>query len=456
MDEACTPIIKGDLRTLIRISLPLMFFLFCEALMSFCERIFLSYHSVESVPGSLSAGYLATVFQAPCIAIAAMAQVFVGFYQGSNEYKRIGPCVWQLIWFAFLSFLITLPLSYLVSSWYFKETVIEKVAIEYFLVLAFGNSLFPLSTALASFYLGRGKTLLVTSLMLTSYALNLSLSWLLIFGVANFIPSLGAKGAALAKCISLGAICSIFFVTFLTKKNREIYHTHLWRFSPTALWQYISPGLVRALGYLSSKICWTATCYVMIKKGGHHLDVLTIGGTVISFLVFTTNGIYKAILTIASNLIGAEKSSELWRLCRSFILYAGIITALLGLPLIFFPDILTHFFDTSSKEIFRKTFKEISYWIWLYMFAVTVQMSFCALLVTLKELKSQLYCYFLLWPLSSLFVYFGMGLKGWQADKLWLLIAFESTATMLFFFIRLRQRKWEKQPLTALNLKSIN
>lgn len=458
MDRASKPI-KGDLGTLIRISVPLMLFLSCEALSSFCERIFLSYHSMDSVHGSLNASYLATIFQSPCVAITAMAQVSVGFYQGSSEPQRIGPCVWQLIWFSFLSFLITLPISYLVSPWYFKGTVIEKVGGEYFTVLALGNFLFPLNTALSAFYLGRGKTLLVTGLMLVSYALNLLLSWLLIFGTAEIVPALGAKGAALAKCMSLGIICCIFFAAFLTKKNREIYSTGFWRFSPAALWNYMSPGLVRALGFLSSKICWVAACYVMIKKGGRYLDVLTIGGTIITFLVFTTNGVYKAILTIASNLIGAGKSQEIWSLCRSFILYAGMITAILALPLILFPDMLIYFFDASSKEIFKKTFKDINYWVWLYMFALTVQMSFCALLVTLRELKFQLYCYLFLWPFFSLLVYFGIGLGGWQANKLWLIMAFESIAAMFFFFIRLRLTQLEEKQLSpssqsaALSLK---
>ena len=159
MDEASKPIIKGDLRALIRISVPLMLFLFCEALTLFCERIFLSYHSIDSVHGSLSASYLAKIFQAPCIAIGAMGQVFVGFYQGSGEYKQIGPCVWQLIWFSFLSFLITLPLSYLVSSWYFRGTAIEKIGVECFLILCFRK--FSISFKYCAFFIlsWKGKNL---------------------------------------------------------------------------------------------------------------------------------------------------------------------------------------------------------------------------------------------------------------------------------------------------------
>ena len=68
-------VIEGNLKTLTRISLPIMLFLFCEALTLFFERIFLSYHSMNAVHASLNAGYLATIFQSPCVAIAAMAQV---------------------------------------------------------------------------------------------------------------------------------------------------------------------------------------------------------------------------------------------------------------------------------------------------------------------------------------------------------------------------------------------
>jgi len=278
------PIISGDVRALIRISLPLMLFLFCEALASFCERVLLSYHSVDAVHASLSAGYLATLFQSPCIAIGAMAQVFVGFYQGSNEYRRIGSCVWQLIWFSLLSLLLTLPLSFLASVWYFKDTVIQKLGIEYFTILALGNFLFPLNAVLSSFYIGRGKTFFVTTLMLTGYAWNLFLVWVLTFGIKGIVLPLGVKGAALAKCIALGTVCCVFLCAFLTRKNREMYGTEFWRFSPSALWHYMRPGMVRAFGYLSSKMCWVAISYIIIKKGGQYLDVLTVGGTVITLL----------------------------------------------------------------------------------------------------------------------------------------------------------------------------
>ncbi|MFI5343961.1 MAG: MATE family efflux transporter [Chlamydiales bacterium] len=427
-----------------------MLFLFCDTLTVFTERIFLSQLSTDGVPGSLNATYLASIFQNPCIAIAAMGQVFVGLYQGSGELKRIGPCVWQLIWFSVLSLVITFPLSIWASHFYFKDTIIYRAGTEYFSILALGNFLFPLSIALSSFYIGRGKTIFVTLTMLTSYALNLALSWLLIFGIEGLIPSLGIKGAALAKCIGLGIACSVLLGSFLRQKHRELYKTNEWRFSPATLWSYMRPGLVRAFGHLSTKVCWVAISYIMIQKGGKYLDVLTIGGTIITFLIFIPSGLYRATLTISSNLLGAKNYAEIGKLFRSFSIYTLLIGALLTSPLLVFPTSMTCFFDSASQQIFKETFKMIHHWIWMYMIAITIQMSICALIVSARDLKLQFYCYLLLFLTSFLPVYLTMHQGNWQPDKLWAIMAFENLILGSIFFLRFRQRNKEEQQLIYL------
>jgi len=416
-----------------------MFFLLCDTLTVFTERIFLSHYSVHGVHASLNGTYLASIFQSPCVAIAAIGQVFVGFYQGSGELKRIGPCIWQLVWFSLFSLLITFPLGMWASSAYFKNTVIQQAGAEYFKILAFGNFLFPLNAALSSFYLGRGRPFFVTSLMLTSYALNLLFSWIFIFGIGG-LTSLGIKGAALAKCIGLGFSCCVLFWAFLTKKNREVYETHRWQFSVKALWSYMHSGMVRAFGYLSSKFWWVAVSYLMIKKGGQYQDVLTIGGTLISFLAFTATGLYQAILTISSNLLGAKKYVENWRLLRSFTLYTCIIGAALAIPLFWFPRSLIYFFDASSQSIFKETFTLIHHWIWIYLIAIVLQMSLCALIVAARDLKLQFYCYLLCGLSSFLPVYLMMYRGTLSADRLWSIMSFENLILGAIFFFRFCQR----------------
>lgn len=447
MEQLSSSIGGGDLRTLIRISLPLILFLFCESLVAFCERIFLSYQGTEVVSSALNGAYLAIVFQAPCMGIASMAQVFIGLYQGKGELKRIGPCVWQLIWFSFLSLIITLPLSFWSSSLFFGGTAIQQLAPSYFNILAWGNFLFPLNIALTSFYLGRGKTMFVTCFLLASYTCNVILCWTLIFGIKGFIAPLGIRGAALAKCLSMGVFCLIFLGAFLSRKNRERYNTGCWQLSFTALGSYLRPGLMRAFTYLWGKAVWVVICYIIIKKGGVYLEVLTIGGTVLAFLTFIPMGVYRALLTMTSNLLGSGKYSEIWRLCRSLVIYGCIIGIMMAIPLLLYPQTLIYFFDASLQESFEKVFKTINHWMWLFVIAITIQMGLHGIIVALQDLKAQLYFSFISTLITLLPVYLTMQFFGWESDKLWLIMAMESVILAFFFFYRLKQRKWKSKGL---------
>lgn len=440
---------QGDTRTLIRISLPFFLFLFCESLTGFGERIFLSYQGAESLSGSLNGAYLSWIFQIPCVAIASMAQPFVGLYQGSGDLKKIGSCVWQLIWFSFLSLIVTLPLGLWVSSFFFKGTSIEQMGTDYFTILAFGNFLFPLNVALSSFYLGRGKVRLVTLTLLASYALHLTLCWLLIFGVDGFISSLGLRGAAVAKCLSLGLCCSVFFYLFLKKKNREVFGTGSWKISSARFWIYIQPGMMRALGCFFSKAGWAAISYMMIKKGSAYLDAQTIGGVIIAFLTFIPTGIYRSILTIAPNLLGGKNYAEVWRLCRSLMVYSALIGVGLIIPFFLCPKSFIYFFDRSSREVFEKTFRMTNHWIWLWLVTNSVYTGLCGFIVAIRDLKIQFYSYLATLVTSLLPVYLILHLGSCGPDKLWLIMALENIAFSLVFFYRLRQGSWREKDLSV-------
>lgn len=445
-----TSIKKGDLWTLVRISLPIFLFLFCEYSMVFGERILLSYYKKEALSASLNGTYLAFIFQSSCTAITSMALVFIGLHQGKGELKQIGPCIWQLIWFSFLSLVITLPLSFWSASLYFKGTPIEKMGIAYFNLLAWGNCLFPLNTALTSFYIGRGKTMLVTVLMTASYVFNFFLCWMLVFGVGNLIPSLGIRGAALAKCLSLGLACLILFCSFLRKKNRVLYGTGVWQLSVKALWSYIQPGMVRAFNYFWVRGSWVAISYLMINKGGAYLDVQAIGGTVISFLAFIVVGMYRSILAISPNLLGGKRYAEIENLFRSMMIYACMIGIVIAVPLLLYPKLLSLLFDASSRELFENTFNQINHWIWLHLFALSVQMGISGFIVAAQDLKTQFYSLLFITLASLLAVYLVMEVWNCQPDKLWLIMGLENALLALIFFCRFRQRKWEEKALPGL------
>lgn len=431
---------KGDLRTLTKISLPLMLYLFCECLTLASERVFLSHYSLEAVQGALSGLYLAAIFQLSTVAIASMAQVFIGYYHGGGERIQIGPCVWQLIWFSLLSSVLVLPLSHLASLWYFKGTTIEQVGREYFKVLSYGNFLFPLNAALTSFYLGRGKTVLVSIATIASYGLQLLLSWLLIFGIQGIIPPLGAKGAALGQCLSLASLSLFFFFLFMRKSHRDFYRTNQWKLRPSALWGFIRPGLVRALNQFLIRLSWILNVSLILKKGGLYLDVLTIGGIVFAFFRFIIAGLLQAMLTITSNLLGKKSFQELWKFFRSSALYVGMISALLFILLIYFPNALLCFFDPSSKVLFTQLFHKINLSMWALLTLVSVQCCPLAAITAIQDLKCQFYSTLFVWIIPFSVFYFGLKRDLLQPDQIWAVNASEALIFAIIYSFRIRRK----------------
>lgn len=116
------------------------------------EKVLLATLSKEDMEASLSAYYAVQIFQLSFVSLAMMAQVFVGNWYGEKKLSRIGPAIWQFIWFSIISLAITLPFGYLYGKFYFKGTVIEAIVLPYYYSLLAMSFLFPLGGALTCFF----------------------------------------------------------------------------------------------------------------------------------------------------------------------------------------------------------------------------------------------------------------------------------------------------------------
>src|SRR3569832_413803 len=96
--RSLTRIPPGSLRELLYLLLPILLMSFSGSVLGFVERIFFSKYSLQTLEASLTVVYIAQMFQLSTMGVTSMVQVFVGRYNGAQEYSKIGPCVWQMIW----------------------------------------------------------------------------------------------------------------------------------------------------------------------------------------------------------------------------------------------------------------------------------------------------------------------------------------------------------------------
>jgi MATE family multidrug resistance protein len=443
---------QGSVRELLALAAPLFLILFSGCLLSFLERIWFARFSIHALEASVNAVYLLRIFQMPCIALAMMAQAFVGYYNGAKQLTSIGCCIWQMIWFSIFSMIITVPLSFAAYHIFFRGLEIEQTVAPYFFILVFCNFLFPLGAALSSFYLGRGKIKFIVLATVGAHLLNAGLDIAFIFGIDPWLPPMGIKGAALATLVAQGSLCILLFVLFLKKSHQETFGTHQWAFQPKAFWRYISPAIPRAFGRLALFAFWAATTHIMASKGGDYLLILTIGGTISMFLTFLCDGVLQAFVVLISNALGAQNYDRLKKFLGSGFILLFALACILALPLVIFPQTTLSLF--SIKDGLTESIRYTLLWVWLHTLAVVVNALLLSVLISFKDTLFILISNLCASVVGYFPTYFCMNYFKLSPDKFWLLTLFSMVFSTSLYAWRISRKKW-LQPLPNKQSNSI-
>jgi MATE family multidrug resistance protein len=439
-DSNLTKFPQGSVRELLSLATPLFLILFAGCLLNFVERIWFARFSIQALEASVNAVYLLRIFQMPCIALAMMAQAYVGYYNGAKELSSIGRCIWQMIWFSIFSMAITVPLSFFAQSIFFKGLEIEQTVAPYFVILVFCNFLYPLGAALSSFYLGRGKTKFAVLATVFAYLLNAGLDVILIFGIDPWLPAMGIKGAALATLFTQGGFCLLLFSLFIKKSNQETFSTHLWKFNPKIFWRYISPGIPRAFGRLLSFAFWAACTHIMASKGGDYLLILSIGGTISMFVMFFSDGVLQAFVVLISNALGAQNYSRLKKFINSGIFVILGLSCILAAPLILFPK--TVLFVFSLKDPLTSSTQMTLFWIWLHTIAVMFNALLLAVLISYKDTLFVLIASLVSAAVGYIATFIGMNTFKLLPDKFWLFTFLTMVFSTAIYAWRISKKRW--------------
>ncbi len=433
----------ASIREVVYLSSSFIVVLLSTSLMGLCDRLILARYSLEAVEASISALYLIQLFQIPCIIIASTAQIFVGHHKGTGELSAIGPTIWQMIWFALFSMLLIGPLSPLVCESFFENTSIQGSGTEYFSCLIIFNFLFPLSVALASFYLGRGQTRRVLLTSLLCHGLHILLDFPLIFGVSGWFQPLGVRGAAISAVMSQFIFCLILFRDFFKPAHRHLYATDHYALQFPLLWKCLKIGLPRAASKLVILLAWTTVTHLILHKEGDYLAVLAFGGTLNLFYTCFNEGLSQALTTIGAYLVGA-RNFLIWKLARSSLVVLSTTSAALSIPLLFFPEIaISLFFKQEPSPLLHTELTLSCYWLWLLFTTHGLNLIGLGLLNAYGDtLFQMIFSTSLAWIASFFPVYYFIGKNSAAPHNLWLIHALGCLTYAGVYLLRLRQEKW--------------
>lgn len=316
---------EGSMRELCSLAFPLMLSSFSVTTMVFVDRLFLAHYSTAALNAVTNAMTLGWAYLFAWMILAGISEVFVAQHNGAKNFKKLGEPVWQMIWLSLFSILFFVPLALNVQGLFFQDPSqhLERDYLKW--MFWFGPSM-PLYGALCGFFIGQGKTRLVTLLAFGANFANIGLDYFLIFGKEGWIQPLGIEGAAIATNGSLVLEIIILFCVFLNQSNRTQYGTNNWYLRLSSFWECVRVGLPSAIFICIELMAWAFFYQIMTDLSVRHITVASIGQSLIILFYFFAESIGKATSALAGNFIGAKRP---W-------IISQVISCGLRLHLIFF------------------------------------------------------------------------------------------------------------------------
>ncbi len=327
-------------RDVVILALPLVISTMSFTVMTFIDRMFLTWYSIDAVAAAMPAGMLQFTLISFPLGVATYVNTFVAQYQGAGRPQKIGPVVWQGVWIGLAAIpllLLTAPLAH----FYFRHAghdpgvVVEELA--YYDVLIFGSGAVVLAGTLSAFFTGRGATRVVMAVDSAAAALNAVLAYLWIFGHGGF-PRGGIAGAG-AATVSAEWFRVVCYAAIMLRPRYRIYRLASgWHWNAALLrrlWKFGAPG---GLQWLVE--CGSFTLFITLVGGLGRIDQ---AATMLAFNVNSVAwvpmmGMGLAVSTMVGQQLGANRPDLAARATWTAFLLAMIYMCTMSLFYVTVPD----------------------------------------------------------------------------------------------------------------------
>ncbi len=313
---------------------------------TFVDRLFLTWYSPEAVAGAVTGLFAVWSVVALFTGTGEYLTTFVAQYLGARRPERIGPALWQGIYFSLGAGLFVAALSPLLGPAFDLAghgPALRAYEVQYARALMLGAFPVVLMATLSTFFAGRGQTQAVLLVNVLATVVNGVLDYLLIFGKAGF-PEMGVTGAALGTILSQVVGAAVYLAVILKAEFRETYRTLSgWRPEPSLVLRLVRFGMPTGLQY-SLEVGVFAVSLVIVGRIG----TLELAATWIAFnlnmIVFTPMvGLAIAVSSVWGGYLGGDQPEVAERavhsaLAMSFVYMAACgLLYVLGAPLLLAP-----------------------------------------------------------------------------------------------------------------------
>ena len=345
-------------RDVFRLAVPLVISTASWTVMNFVDRMFLLWHSEESMAAAMPAGMVHFAMICLPLGIASYVNTFVAQYHGAGHPRRIGPAVWQgarIGLFCIPLFLAMIP----VAPWIFRlaghKAGLAAQETLYFQTCLFGAGAEIIAAAMTAFFTGLGVTRVVMIVDSTAALLNAVLDYGWIFGHYG-LPALGIEGAAWSTVTALWFRVFAYGGLMMLARYRRPYG--LWsgrRFNAPLMRRLLRYGGPNGLQLLVEVAGFTLFLLLVGNLGETAMAATTLAFNVNTLAFVPMLGLGVALSTMVGQQLGRNHpglaASATWTSLWMAMVYMGAM----ALVYVLLPDLLLmgHKMGTSPAEFTR-------------------------------------------------------------------------------------------------------
>ena len=216
---------RATLKELLTLAYPMIISQGAFAVMIFTDRYFMSLVSPTHMGASLAGGVASFFCMSLFIGVLSYSNALTAQYFGRNQFDKCSLVVTQGLLLTLFFAPLLVAIGYISrGSFEFMGHAPEQAALaqQYFIILIWG-AIFSLGkTCIASYFSGIGRTHIVMIADTVGVAINIPLTWALIFGYGE-VPAMGIAGAAYATIISTLISLLIFSYFYLEKRHATTF-----------------------------------------------------------------------------------------------------------------------------------------------------------------------------------------------------------------------------------------
>lgn len=342
----------GGMREVLVLAFPLVLSTGSWAIQHFVDRMFLAWYSAECIAAAMPAGILNYAVMSFFIGTASYAGTFVAQYHGAGMRHRIGPVLWQGIYFSLLGgiFIMGLiPLAGPIFELVGHEPAVRENEVVYFRYLCLGAFPVIASSALSGFFTGLSRPWPVMWVNLLATMVNLVLDYCLIFGFCGF-PEMGMQGAAIATVISgFFSFASYAFLVARPSCNRLYSTLTEIRFDHELFGRLVRFGVPSGVQFCLDMAGFTAFVLIVGRLGTVSLAATNIAFNINTLAFMPMIGIGMAVSVLVGQYIGKGRHDLASRSTYSGFLMTFAYMSLVAVLYVAVPDIFTSPFAARAQ-----------------------------------------------------------------------------------------------------------